>query len=42
VKFIGLSYDGFYEVDERLATGRVLKQIGTSRGSHDHRRGAGK
>jgi hypothetical protein len=28
IKFVGLSYDGFYEVDEHLTTGRVLKQLG--------------
>ena len=29
-KFAGLSYDGFYEVDERLATGRLLKLLGAA------------
>ena len=28
-KFAGLSYDGFYEVDERLATGRLVKLLGS-------------
>jgi hypothetical protein len=28
VKFVGLSYDGFYEVDEYLSTGRLLKKTG--------------
>jgi hypothetical protein len=41
IKFVGLSYDGFYEVDEHLATGRLLQKLGEPRGMRDRRHGHG-
>jgi hypothetical protein len=41
IKFVGVSYDGFYEVDEHLATGRLLQKLGEPRGMRDRRHGHG-
>ena len=38
--FFGLSYDGFYEVDERLATGRLLKSLPNAASFRDYMRDA--
>jgi hypothetical protein len=40
-RFFGLSYDGFYEIDERLGTGSLLKTIPAAPSFHDHLRQAG-
>jgi len=34
-KFFGLKHDGFYEIDERLATGRLLEKIPLSGGLYE-------
>lgn len=41
IKFFGLSYDGFYEVNERLSTGRILERIDSERSFYDDARQAG-